>query len=162
MRYFVIGNDGQKYGPADIATLNDWVAQGRVLPTQILEEESSGSRVAAQSVPGLNFPVAAPQANTPPAGQPYGNYYARPGGAPMYGDGGQKDLNQAWIFAVLSLFCCAPIFAWLAFSAVKRAESAGNQNAKGPRILATVGLVLWVVLLVVRVIGFATLGARGH
>ena len=100
MRYFVIGDDGQKYGPADVATLNDWISQQRLLPTQQLEEEASGTRMAASSVPGLNFPLqSAPgqQAGgyAPPGGSPYaggqplqGNYY-RPG---AFADDGSKDV----------------------------------------------------------------------
>ena len=30
MRYFVIGDDGLKYGPAEVATLNGWIAEGRL------------------------------------------------------------------------------------------------------------------------------------
>jgi hypothetical protein len=142
--YFVIGDDGQKYGPADVATLNQWIAEARLIPTQVLEDEASGQRMAAGSVPGLNFPAPAP----PPGpggyggGQPYQQHYARPPG--FVGDGGQSDLNQAWIFAGLSLICCAPVTAWLAFNAAKRAEGKGAQNTQGPKILAAIGLVLFV------------------
>jgi len=152
VRYFVIANDGQKYGPADVATLNQWIVEGRLLPNQMLEDEASGARVAASSVPGLNFQVQPPQPGDASfaGGQPYQQHYARPGG--VMGDNGSGDITQAWIFAVLSLFCCAPITAWLAFNAAKRAEQKGNPNAKGPRILATVGLVLFVIYLVFQVI----------
>ena len=39
MRYFVIGANGELYGPADIATLNQWIAEGRLTPTSMLQEE---------------------------------------------------------------------------------------------------------------------------
>ncbi|MGV3618609.1 MAG: hypothetical protein ACO1SV_25075 [Fimbriimonas sp.] len=62
MRYFVIGDQGQKYGPSDTAGLNQWIGEGRLLPTTILEEETSGMRSAASAVPGLQFAPAAPPA----------------------------------------------------------------------------------------------------
>ena len=78
MRYFVIGDDGQKYGPADLDLLNSWITEGRLLPTQQLEDESSGLRLAAGAVQGLNFPLQNPQSaavaqgslNQPPTGSP--------------------------------------------------------------------------------------------
>jgi len=71
MRYFVIGDDGQKYGPADVATLNSWITEGRLLATTLLENELTGERISAQATPGLVFAaVGVPT----PAG------YAGPGG----------------------------------------------------------------------------------
>lgn len=67
VRYFVIAADGQKYGPADVATLNDWITQGRLLPTTQLQSEADNELVAASGVPALKFqtrPVAA--ASAPP------------------------------------------------------------------------------------------------
>jgi hypothetical protein len=72
MRYFVIGDDGQKYGPADVPTLNQWITDGRLLATTIVENEATGERMSAQAVPGLNFPIAAP----PQSSGPVGNYGA--------------------------------------------------------------------------------------
>ena len=152
MRYFVLANDGQKYGPADIPTLNQWIVEGRLLPNQMLEDEASGTSVIASSVAGLNFQIQPPQAGQPnmAGGLPYQQQYMRPGG--MVGDGGSSDLTQAWVFSILSLFCCAPITAWLAFNAAKRAEQKGNPNAKGPRIVATIGIVLFLGFFVLRIV----------
>lgn len=88
MRYFVIAPDGQKYGPADVPTLNQWIREGRLNPQMMLEGED-GSRMVATSVAGLMFPGApepvvqpnpyaqppGPAANPyqqPPTGNPYG------------------------------------------------------------------------------------------
>jgi hypothetical protein len=149
--YSVIATDGNKYGPADVATLNQWIGEGRLMPNQMLEEETSGARVAASAVSGLNFPMqnAQPGPEGFQPGQPYQNYYARPG-VPM-GDDGSKDVQQAWIWAVVSFFCCAPITAWLAINAAKRAQEKGNPGANAPRVVAIIALVVWVILLVVRV-----------
>jgi hypothetical protein len=78
MQYFVIAPDGQKYGPADIATLNQWAAEGRLTPTTELEDASTMTRLSAASVPGIMFPGgpaaappgAAPGYQAPAAPQP--------------------------------------------------------------------------------------------
>lgn len=160
MRYFVIADDGQKYGPADVSTLQSWVAENRLLPNQMLEEESSGLRVVASSVQGLSFPMAAPMgAPGENPQQPYQGYYNRPGAAAMVGDGGKSDMNQAWIFSILSLCCCPPLFVWLALNAAKRAEEKGA-NAQGPRIVAYIGLALFVIGIIFQVIALATGAGR--
>jgi len=56
MQYFVIWNDGQKFGPADLTVLNEWIGQGRITPTTELESVVDGSRLQAGSLPGLTFP----------------------------------------------------------------------------------------------------------
>ena len=55
MRYYIQGSDGEVYGPADIATINEWIAQGRIVPTTLLQPENSQMRVAASTIPGLVF-----------------------------------------------------------------------------------------------------------
>lgn len=56
MQYFVIAPDGQKYGPADIATLNQWAVEARLTPTTELEDAATGARLTASNVPGIVFP----------------------------------------------------------------------------------------------------------
>lgn len=55
MNYYVIASDGQKYGPADINTLNQWIREGRLFPGTMLEPEAGGPAVPASSVAGLAF-----------------------------------------------------------------------------------------------------------
>ncbi|HMS54631.1 MAG TPA: hypothetical protein PKA27_04455 [Fimbriimonadaceae bacterium] len=69
MRYFVIASDGQRYGPADIPTLNQWIADGRLTADMMLEGENGG-RMVASSVPGLMFGQP-PQMNSPYGGTVY-------------------------------------------------------------------------------------------
>ena len=158
MKYFVIASDGNKYGPADLATLNAWIAEGRLTPAQMLEDEL-GTRTPASSVPGLNFPMAAPAA--PQAGPAPGATMYQPGQQPFnqapgyyprgtgyVGDNGQSDLTQAYIFGALGILCCPLIFSLLGLSAANRAEAKGNPGAKGAKILCYVGLVLFVVSIV--------------
>lgn len=92
MRYFVIGDAGQKYGPSDIAGLNQWITEGRLLPTTMLEDEASGMRSAASAVPGLRFaPMPPPNATPPPTAIPahaQGPSYAGSYTPPQYAEEG--------------------------------------------------------------------------
>lgn len=56
-RYFVLAEDGQVYGPADIPTLNQWILEGRLLPTTLLQPEGTTLKIAASTVQGLVFPT---------------------------------------------------------------------------------------------------------
>lgn len=78
MRYSVIAADGSQYGPVDIATLNQWIAEGRVLPTTMLVAEN-GTQIQASAVAGLYF---GPAAGAPPAGPASGTV---PPGSPEMG-----------------------------------------------------------------------------
>ncbi len=55
MTFYVIGTDGSKYGPTDIPTLQQWVAEGRVVSQTLLEEVETGRQGYASSVPSLSF-----------------------------------------------------------------------------------------------------------
>ncbi|MBS1717483.1 MAG: hypothetical protein JSS72_07105 [Armatimonadetes bacterium] len=68
MRYFVIGPDGAAYGPADVATLAQWAAEGRIEASTILREEESGETVEASTVEGViaKTQTAAVQNTAPP------------------------------------------------------------------------------------------------
>lgn len=127
MRYFVISLDGQKYGPADIPTLQRWIDEGRILPNTFLEEEIGGARLQAGGVLALRFAPQAPTqtANPYAAGNPYsqnpygaggpvapqdlsqnpyasGNYsYQAPTDA--YGFAARSNLNNAWVCGAIGL-----------------------------------------------------------
>jgi hypothetical protein len=165
VRYFVIGDDGQKYGPADIATLQSWVGEGRLLPTQQVEEEGSGIRMAASAINGLKFPHQAPPGpqqpapgayQQPPAGTyqppmggvPSGSPYNRPMGPQVIGDGGTNDLTLAWVLgAVGAVLCCLGIFIQpFALMAANRAIAKGNPGGNAARIFCIVFLVLSILL----------------
>ena len=53
MRYFIHAVDGQVYGPVEIDGVNQWIVEGRVVPTTLLQPEDSQMRVAAATIPGL-------------------------------------------------------------------------------------------------------------
>lgn len=160
MRYFVIGDDGQKYGPADVATLQSWVGEGRLLPSQQVEEEGSGIRMAASAVNGLVFPY---QAQPQPMGgyqQPPGARYEPTSGGPAmgsnynrpmagsYGDDGKNDLIIAWVlFGFGVFFClCGVILQPIAIVFANKAISKGNPGGNTARTLSIVFLVLSALL----------------
>jgi hypothetical protein len=90
MGYFVIGPNGELYGPADIATLNQWIAEGRLQPTTMLQEELGGARFAASMLAELNF----------------GANYPR-GATASTLEAGAAELKMAWIFGAVGFLCCS-------------------------------------------------------
>jgi hypothetical protein len=53
VRYFIHAVDGQVYGPVEVEVINQWIVEGRIIPTTLLQPEKSQMRVAAATVPGL-------------------------------------------------------------------------------------------------------------
>jgi hypothetical protein len=152
--YLVIADDGNRYGPADLVTLNAWIAEGRLQPTTMLEHEQSGERRPAASVPGLNFPNAQPGDSTGASrGQAYQGqgYAAQTDSGPNVGtpyprasDGGpeaQKLVKTAWICGVLGLCCCflIPIYGIIK---ANEAEQLGASSAKVARWFCIAAVVL--------------------
>jgi len=64
-RYYVIADNGQKYGPCDENTLMQWANEKRLVPTTLLEDEN-GVQKQAQNV--ISF------ASQPNGQSPQGNY----------------------------------------------------------------------------------------
>jgi hypothetical protein len=172
LTYFVVLPDGQKFGPADLQLLNQWVAEGRVLPNTVLEDSMSGRLMHASSVPGIQLLAQQqPQAPFPPPGQapgqPYAGYYR--GGV---ADNGQNDLTLSYVFGSLGLIGCfgnffcglcgviGLVFPILGVVYANKAQQKGNPGAGGARVLAWVGIALQVLA----ILGFffvIMLGAMG-
>lgn len=156
MPYYVVGLDEERFGPADVLTLNHWVQEGRIAPETMLEDVSTGQQVLASSIPELTFPVAASFAE----GNPQSNY---PRHHHVVGtDEGAKDLETAWLFAttgiigsIVFLFFC-PIFSMINVLSIfgivysLKAARKGSSNTRGAMICSIVGLVLGILI----VIGF--------
>src|SRR5947208_14799507 len=53
MTYYVIGGDGQRYGPEDSAVLAQWAREGRLVGSSVLIEADSGRRLTAAQIPEL-------------------------------------------------------------------------------------------------------------
>jgi hypothetical protein len=143
MQYFVIGEDGYKYGPADVLQLNSWIIEGRLTPTTRLEQVGSGVQVYASTVPGLNFPMTTPpggagptttyQAPTQsPFSQP--NPYQTPAsypraGAPSYQQNTQ-DLTYSWVCFAIGWLCCPVVANGFGIFYANRAQQQGINGAK--------------------------------
>lgn len=81
MQYSVLGSDGNQYGPVDLATLKQWVIEGRVLPNSQITDNLSNRMMIASQMPELGLRSAAPappSVQAPGQGAPY-TQYPRPG-----------------------------------------------------------------------------------
>jgi hypothetical protein len=171
--YFVVLPDGQKFGPADVRLLNQWISEGRVLSTTVLEDAQTGQRLTAGTVPGLTVAQAAPSPQFPPAGMsapPPANYSHYPrGGAISGADNGQNDLTLAYVFAAIGLVMCLGggfmcsvvgiVFPILGLVYAKKAEDKGNPSANSAKILSWIALALQIAGMILggAVFGFGLL-----
>ena len=53
MYYFVIGADGNRYGPADIDALVEWTREGRIVGSTILIERGTDKQLTAESITAI-------------------------------------------------------------------------------------------------------------
>jgi len=161
MRYYVIAPDGARYGPADLALLNRWIAEGRLFPHTPLIFEATGESCLAGDVPGLGFsapPPAAPTMN--PARGPYPDpfpeqpFTAYPRVATYPTDNGESDLTRAWVMFGLGLTCCSVTFVsgFLAAQSARRKGHPGaplammaNAVVGGITIIAFIWFMVWVL-----------------
>jgi len=147
VRYFVIASDGQRYGPADVQTLNQWAAEGRVLPTSMLEEVQTLQRLPASSV--LVFGSAPPSEPQTYAAPPNYANYPRANNF----DDGSKEMQTAWICGVLGLFCCGIILGAVGLSNALTAKKKGHPSSQGAIVLNSIAIVISVGLLILRFAG---------
>jgi hypothetical protein len=95
VRYYIHAVDGQVYGPVDIDGINEWIAQGRVVPTTLLQPENSQMRVAAATITGLIWGD----------NQSFQSY------TPQVLSTARYELNGGWAcFAASIVLCCLPSF----------------------------------------------------
>jgi hypothetical protein len=105
MRYFVVAEDGSKYGPADVKLLNAWVAEGRLLPVMTLEEEGSHHQVTAASVEALDFYVLQQPKDAAAPSPPPGEVIALD--EPISQDPERLDMAVGWSMILITL-CLIP------------------------------------------------------
>jgi hypothetical protein len=95
-QYYVLAQDGNRYGPADIPTLQQWINENRILPTTMLEDASTGQQLPASALSDLRFPTTMPQ--PPMSSQPtMGASPQMPGTGPIYGRGSQVTYQPSGI-----------------------------------------------------------------
>ena len=154
-RYYVVGDGGHKYGPADKATLTQWASEGRLLPTSMLEHEISGQRETASQVQGIVFPVASAgasqdssvQPSTPYGASTFSNY---PRDGMTDPSAGQTEAIVSIILGVLGICCCCllPIIGiFVGMSAQKK----GNPLGKTAVIVNVVCFILSIIVGIVSV-----------
>lgn len=148
MEYYVIGPDGSKYGPADVATLKQWVSENRVTPHTELEEFATGQKVGAHQIEGLfQTPIEAPPL---PGGTSYATMYENPPlpghyprMGPYYSDS-TSELTWSFVLFGLGAFFCvlSPIFCSFGLVQANKAIAKGNPSGRIARILNLVLLIL--------------------
>jgi hypothetical protein len=144
MGYYVIAQDGNRYGPADIATLQQWVREGRVAPNTTLEDEYTGTQIRASLLPELSHLF--PSQTVPP-----GDAYRQP--PAMTSGGPSSRATTALVLGILGLLCCgllgipAIILGKQEMNLIDQglAPVEGRGLAQAGFILGIVSLVLWVL-----------------
>lgn len=173
MQYYVIAQDGQKYGPADVPTLAQWATEGRINPNTMLESMVDASRVPASSVPGVIAQAAQtsnPYANPPATSNPYIHTQAAPTAnyqRPAYGvsDDGSADITKAWIFGSLAFVpCFCPLlFGILGIVFANNGRTKGHPKGQTALIFSIVGLVVGIGFgFIVRLLLFSGLSPLGR
>jgi hypothetical protein len=137
MQYWVIAPDGQKYGPADVPTLNTWAAQGRVTAATRVQELASGDQMMASQIPGI---LLVPFSGSQNYNTNYQNVYPRVSD-PMGGKDWAKEVQTAWALGVAGLLCCG-LFAIFGVIKASNAQRAGFPNAQGAMIFNIIVLVI--------------------
>ncbi len=144
MNYFVVAPDGQKYGPVDLAGLNEWAQRNRVLPSTIVEDGATGTRMQASTIQGIIFPPTMAGGLLPPS--PYASYPRMD----VRADNGSGDMTLVWMMSVLTLggsLCCPIISIVTGIVAITMAVSAkkkGHPQAQTGFVVAIVCTVLGV------------------
>jgi hypothetical protein len=139
-RFFVLWPDGQKFGPADVQTLQRWAVENRIGPATLLEDEHSGRHVRAVDVPALqpvlNLPMNMPSAN--------------PGFVPANPSAGTTEVTIAWILGAIGL-CCFGM--GLGAAGIVLSIIAMQKGQRG----AVAALIFNIVVIVLSLVGIAFL-----
>lgn len=137
MRYYVVGSKNELFGPADITTLNQWISEGRLVPTSMMQEEGGGARFVASMLPGLTFSAAYPRGGIPT----------------VQADDGSAEMKNAWTYGIVGIFCFGVILGPLGLVAAIKAKKKGHPQAVGGIVLCSLVTVLAVLGLLVMTSG---------
>ncbi len=142
VRYYIHAVDGQKYGPVELDTVNQWIAEGRVVPTTLLQPENSAMQVAASTIDGLTWGQ----------GQTFDSY------SPQTLSNAHYEFVGAWACLGASfVLCCLPPGAHISLGIGGMVLSVLAYR-KG-KTLALLALILNLLLAVVAVVAMRTTGA---
>lgn len=150
MSYYVLDPSGAQYGPADMAMLQQWHREGRILASTSIRDAVTGQTLPASAIPGLMSNTYGGGPAYAPPSSPYGSapYSAPPppGGFspyPRIGPAGiaRNDVTIAWIMAgtgiVLSLCLCPMASIGLGVGGwyfARKAQMQGDINATAPMV----------------------------
>lgn len=165
MAYYVLDDQGNRYGPADDLTLQEWVHQGRIDEKTVLENEESGVRLPAIQVPATAYALRRPVHPKTWADPPV----LQPGAAGFAENVPNHMLKSIGALVAGGIFCLPSVLFGLAalihaarvdgfvrradyFNAEKSSNSAGQ--------LANVGLVFGVLGFALQMLGFVLPGIR--
>lgn len=159
MEFFVLAPDGNEYGPADVPTLQQWVAENRLNRQSRLRHRVTGQVVEAGTIADL-FPKvsgAPPVMPTPTAPSNYPRAYV-PKQQPQYGLGNS---SFTWALIDSGLSIVFPFLSfrlgilWAAFGLVNaiQAKRLGHPHGLVAIIIASIAVALNLAILA---IGFAT------
>lgn len=165
MQYFVTGTDGNEYGPVDLATLQEWVKDNRVVPTSKVRNASNGMVLQASTMPEVSnlFPPApVPSMGTvaPMAGYDGRPSYAQPDMTSQmmrnsYNDEGWKPFM---ITVGLSIACIVVgatvgfVTILLGSYAIKTGWDAKESDQKGGLAAFIIAILCCIIAFVVRFI----------
>jgi len=175
MRFYIVGGDGNQYGPADVTTLEVWAQEGRIEATTTVKNCDTGETMVASAVPGVFPNMAPPEPVGPPViapipiqstAPPYGSPAAYSQGYPGYARPHQLQVSRGdglfWSVVMrsfLSVICAffAPIvgvvFAGYAVFLAFRCRAFGNPKAPWAIGVSMLSLGLSVALLLLRGVG---------
>ncbi len=135
--YKIIGSDQKIYGPAGVAQLRQWMAEGRVNLATLAQPEGAGEWKPLSAFPEFAVPpLTMPPLTTPPR---------------LVQDEGNGMATAGLLFGVLANVCCITGFLFGAlgviFSAIALSQAGAHPQQRG-RGLAIAGLILSIVALV--------------
>jgi hypothetical protein len=140
MSYIVHHENGQKFGPVDLPTLNAWIIEGRVGPDTMIEDTETGITVPAKAINGIELKTD----GSAPTVEGSAPYY-RGGGYPSQPNSGQGELIAAWVLGAVTIVSCCPVLPAIGLYFANKAKQLGGSTADAARIFNIIMLVLSIL-----------------
>lgn len=155
MRFFVLGDNDQKYGPADVPTLENWAKEGRLLAHTRLQSEMDGAiRTASEVLPNAFAAVAPAAAVAAPPAAAYPRLVGNPNAPSISDDGANKNALIGLGLGVLSMIVLwfIGIGALLCWSAGMRMSLSAKDSKPGLAwtgfAVNLVAAILWIIVVI--------------